>query len=371
MSQNEHPTPTCAAQEPTAEPLEDFISPIDREQVQHDNDRLHKAIIFATERHAGQLRKGTTLPYILHPLESMQILSELQADINLQIAGVLHDIVEDTDTTIEEVEALFGYDVADLVAHHTEDKSKSWAERKTAAILEAKTADERVKLLILSDKLSNLRAIARDYAIYGDDVWARFNASKEKQAWYYNGLLDALSNLQQYNETAAAYRELTDCYKDVFVIYKITPEYDKLYQANTFGEAFCLTKGNPQWMPVNYRFRNNDIPLTRKEAEALEDKWYDLFLGAVEADLQDRTYPLFSGAGQQLSITLNQYQLTFQNNQTQTTLNEDDTYTFITQLRMEYGSYVPLGQILMQTFGNGAGEATFHFFCEQLGIVLY
>ncbi len=373
MTQTEHPTPQCLAQETTnvsGEAPQEFISPIDREQIQRDNDRLHKAIIFATERHAGQLRKGTTLPYILHPLESLQILSELQADINLQIAGVLHDVVEDTNTTIEEVASEFGEDVATLVAHHTEDKSKSWAERKTAAILEAKQADERIKLLVLADKLSNLRAIARDYAVYGDDLWERFNASKEKQAWYYNGLLDALSNLQQYNETAAAYRELTEHYKDVFVIYKITPEYDKLYQANTFGEAYCLTKGNPQWMPVNYRFRNNDIPLTRKEAESLEDKWYDLFLNAVEADLQDRNYPLFNGNGQQLTITLEQYQLTFWNNQSQIVLNEDDTYAFINQLRMMHGIYIPLGQLFLQTFGNEAGEATFRFLCEQLGIVL-
>ena len=354
----------CTAQEPiTEEPA------FDMETVQRENARLNQAIAFATERHAGQLRKGTALPYILHPLETLLILSQMQADMNLQIAGVLHDTVEDTDTTIEEIAALFGDDVASLVNHHSEDKSKSWAERKTRAIMEAKQADERIKMLILADKLSNLRAIARDYEAEGEKFWERFNAPKEKQAWYYNGILDALSDLQQYTETAAAYRELTEYYKDAFVIYRITPDYEKLYQANTFGEAYCLTKGNPQWMPVNYRFRNNDIPLTRKEAETLEDKWYDIFLAAVENDLQDISLPLFTGADSQLSITLEAYQLTFRNGQNAITLNEDDTYAFISQLRMMHGIHAPLGQILMQTFGNPDGETVFRMMCNQLGIV--
>ena len=363
MSQTEETVLQC-----TAQPEPEEAPTFDMEAVLQEHARLNQAILFATERHAGQLRKGTTLPYILHPLETLQILSEMQADINVQIAGVLHDVLEDTDTTTEELSALFGDDVAALVSHHSEDKRKSWAERKTAAIAAAKAADERVKMLILADKLSNLRAIARDYAALGDDLWKRFNAPKEKQAWYYSGMLDALADLQDYTETASAYWELTERYKDVFVIYKITPEYDKLYQANTFGEAYCLTKGNPQWMPVNYRFRQNDIPLTRKEAETLEDKWYDLFLNAVEQDLQDRTYPLFTGAGQNFSMELAQYQLTFHNDQNSVTLSEDDTYAFLSHLRMIHGIYAPLGQILLQTFGNANGAAMFRFTCEQLGI---
>ena len=245
-------------------------------------EQFNQAIVFATQRHAGQVRKGTDTPYIVHPLETMLILSNMNADINVQIAGVLHDVLEDTDTTAAEIAALFGDDVANLVQHHSEDKSKSWAERKTTAIVALKQADDRIKMLVLADKLSNLRSIARDYAALGDGVWERFNAPKEKQAWYYNGILDALSDLQQYTETADAYRELTEHYKDVFVVYKISADYERLYQANTFGEAYCLIKGNPQWMPVNYRFRNNDIALTRKEAEYIEESWYDIYLAMTE-----------------------------------------------------------------------------------------
>lgn len=331
---------------------------------------LNRAIIFATERHAGQVRKGTDTPYIVHPLETMLILSNMQADINVQIAGLLHDVLEDTSTTIEEIAALFGDDVAALVGHHSEDKSKSWAERKTTAIAALKQADDRIKMLVLADKLSNLRSISRDYAQLGDAVWERFNAPKEKQAWYYNGMLDALSDLQQYIETADGYRELTEHYKDVFVIYKISADYEKLYQANTFGEAYCLTKGNPQWMPVNYRFRNNDIALTRKEAESLEEKWYDIFLSAVEMDLQDRNYPLFTGANTRLSMIVSGYQLTLSENDTALTLSEEDTYQFFTQLRLMFGIDAPLAQILLQSFGSENGAMLFQNLCMQIGAQL-
>ena len=157
MTYTENSPVACNVQPPVEEE-----PAFDMEQVQRDNARLNQAILFATERHAGQLRKGTTLHYILHPLETLQILTEMQADIDLQIAGVLHDTIEDTETTAEELTALFGDDVSMLVNHHSEDKSKSWAERKTTAIIAAKQADERIKMLILADKLSNLRAIARD-----------------------------------------------------------------------------------------------------------------------------------------------------------------------------------------------------------------
>lgn len=360
MSQTEETTLLCAAQ-------------LDMQQALQNNARLNQAIIFATERHAGQLRKGTTLPYILHPLETMQILSNMQADINLQIAGLLHDTIEDTNTTAAEIVALFGDDVAALVNYHSEDKSKSWLERKTQALAALQTADERIKMLVLADKLSNLRSIARDYKQLGDGLWLRFNAPKEKQAWYYNGIVDALAELNQYIETTDAYQELLSHYKDVFVIYKINPTYDKLYQANTFGQAFCLSKGNPQWLPVDYRFRQHDIPLTRKEAESLEDKWYDLFLNTIEADLQNASYPLYTALNQQLTITLKDAQLQFQEqtaaDSQSTLLNEDDTYQFITKLRMQFGIALPLAQIFLQTFGHPNGAAVFQDICQQIEIV--
>ncbi len=128
-----------------------------------ENRLLNKAIHFATSRHAGQLRKGTHIPYILHPLETMNILRAMKADNHLLMAGVLHDTLEDTDATNDDIVNMFGTDVAALVGAHSEDKSKSWDERKAHAIEELAQASWRVKMLVMADKVSNLRSIAADY----------------------------------------------------------------------------------------------------------------------------------------------------------------------------------------------------------------
>ena len=163
---------------------------------QRENYLLEKAIHFATSKHAGQLRKGTKVPYIVHPLETMNILRSMNADTNLLIAGLLHDTVEDTDTSIEEITGIFGTDVAALVGGHSEDKSKTWEERKTHAIKELADARRRMKILVMADKVSNLRSMAADYRVVGDKLWSRFNAPVEKQAWYYSGIQDSLWDMQ-------------------------------------------------------------------------------------------------------------------------------------------------------------------------------
>lgn len=180
------------------------------------NALLEKAICFATERHSGAVRKATTTPYILHPLEAMQILASVKADTPLLIAGVLHDTVEDTETTIEEIAEMFGADAADLVSANSEDKAKSWDERKTHTMEMLKTAPLRVKMLIAADKIANLRSMAADYKALGDALWARFNAPKEKQAWYYCGIRNALADLQYHAQTQPLYAEITDLCGEVF-----------------------------------------------------------------------------------------------------------------------------------------------------------
>ena len=143
-----------------------------------DIDLIHSAIIFATNAHKGQLRKGTDLPYIIHPMEVMQILCEMEADEVLKIAGVLHDTLEDTDTTEEEIEKLFGEKVLRLVKSNSENKTLSWQERKQHTIDELKTAPLDVQMLILADKLSNMKSLLADYTNQGEDLWKRFNAPK-------------------------------------------------------------------------------------------------------------------------------------------------------------------------------------------------
>ena len=234
-------------------------------------NQLDTAIEFATERHSGQVRKGTDLPYIVHPIEVMQILYRMGADTNLMIAGVLHDTIEDTGTTKEEILELFGEDVAELVAGHSEDKSKTWKQRKTAAIKHLSTADKRFKMLVLADKLSNINAIATDYAAIGDKLWERFNAPPEKQAWYYSKLDDALMDLADYDDTASAYWEYNSLVKDMFVTFYHSE--DMLYQICLDGTGHCFERDGYRWTSFTGNLPEDAERLDRLTAELLEDEW--------------------------------------------------------------------------------------------------
>ena len=182
-----------------------------------ENTMLNGAIGFALAKHKNGLRKGTKMPYIVHPLEVMHILMLMGADKNLMAAGVLHDTVEDTDATLEEIAVIFGDDVAALVASHTEkDKSLPWKERKEIALEHLKHANKREQMLVLADKLSNMRDIARDYAELGDKLWERFNRGKDSQSWYYHGGADALAKLGEYEDTKALYKEFAGLVDKVF-----------------------------------------------------------------------------------------------------------------------------------------------------------
>lgn len=183
-----------------------------------DTSLLDRAICFAVQAHAGLERKGKGFPYIVHPMEAMAIVATMTSDQELLAAAALHDTVEDTDVTVAELQELFGERVALLVAHESDvplegDASDTWHDRKTFAINLLKGAERDVKVVAMGDKLSNMRAIARDYAVIGDEIWNLFNVKdKAEHAWHYHGLADALSDLSD----TPAYQEFYALVKSVF-----------------------------------------------------------------------------------------------------------------------------------------------------------
>lgn len=160
---------------------------------------IHEAIEFAAVKHRNQVRKGTDTPYIVHPMEVMYILAENGCDETVIAAGLLHDTVEDAGATLKEIEEKFGKEVADIVAAESEDKSKSWQERKQTTIDRLPDVSFEAQLVCCADKLANVRSMFYDYQKIGEKLWERFNAPKEKIAWYYAGTVDALSVLEDYD----------------------------------------------------------------------------------------------------------------------------------------------------------------------------
>lgn len=141
-------------------------------------DLLEEAIIYSTIMHQGKKRKINNTPYILHPLEVAQILSSMTDDQEIIAAGVLHDIVEDTDGTLKEIKKRFGERVAMLVNSETEeqfpgeDRASTWQKRKELSLeMLKRSTDIGVKMLWLADKLSNMRSLAGAYGEVGDKLW--------------------------------------------------------------------------------------------------------------------------------------------------------------------------------------------------------
>ena len=175
--------------------------------------------MFAVRAHAGTERRGKGFPYIVHPLEAVEIVATMTPDQELLAAAALHDTVEDTDVTIEQIRAEFGDRIASLVASDSDEKvsgvsaEQSWVIRKQAAINRLSHASREAKTVALGDKLSNMRAIARDYAMQGDDLWNLFRVKDRRDhEWHYRGLADALRELQE----TFAYKEFESLIDQVF-----------------------------------------------------------------------------------------------------------------------------------------------------------
>ena len=179
---------------------------------------LEKAISYAMKAHEGEKRKNSTLPYILHPLEAVVTAAELTDDMEVLAAVVLHDTVEDTGISLADIEREFGHYVAWLVDCETEDTIEyeteeiTWNIRKQESIDHLRiTTDHNVRILWLCDKLSNLRAIRRDYDRLGENIWNTFHMKDPKrQAWYYRTIAELLK--EDLGETHAwkEYQALTD-----------------------------------------------------------------------------------------------------------------------------------------------------------------
>lgn len=184
-----------------------------------DTGLLDRAILFAVRAHSGTERRGKGFPYIVHPMEAVAIVATMTSDQELLAAAALHDTVEDTDVTVDTLRAEFGDRIARLVAEESDvliegqSEQESWHERKQTAIDRLCGASYDAKMVALGDKLSNMRAIARDYAIQGDDLWNLFHVKERSEhEWHYRGLARALKEL----EDTFAYREFSELINQVF-----------------------------------------------------------------------------------------------------------------------------------------------------------
>ena len=180
---------------------------------------LDRAILFAVQAHHNTERRGKGFPYIVHPMEAVEIVATITPDQELLAAAALHDTIEDTDVTVDDIRREFGDRVAELV-HAESDRftegvseEDSWHDRKQAAIDRLAAASHDAKIVAMGDKLSNMRAIWRDYQVKGDELWQIFHVKdKASHEWHYRGLAASLSDLSD----TFAYQEFVRLIDEVF-----------------------------------------------------------------------------------------------------------------------------------------------------------
>lgn len=159
--------------------------------------KIEKALVFAVIHHQGQYRKGTKIPYIVHPVEVMSVLIENGADEDAVVAGILHDVVEDTSATLGDIKKEFGENIAKIIDFESENKGLPYRVRKKEHMDRLAKAPLNAQFVNLADKYSNIKGLAENAKKFGEEYWNNFNGSKEDICWYYNYALESLSALSQ------------------------------------------------------------------------------------------------------------------------------------------------------------------------------
>jgi (p)ppGpp synthase/HD superfamily hydrolase len=178
---------------------------------------INKAIKFASRAHHGQFRKGSDFPYISHPIGVAFMLLEAKASTEQIVAGILHDVVEDTNTSLAEIRQEFGDKVAELVEACSEyDPTAKWEVRKKQTHDFLRTASAEVHLIVCADKLHNLQSISEDYEMLGEAVWKKFSRGKEAQAWYYRELMNILCKEIANHSDNSLFHQLQKAVNEVF-----------------------------------------------------------------------------------------------------------------------------------------------------------
>lgn len=161
---------------------------------------LDRALALAAMAHRDQVRKGSQVPYIIHPTHAAMILLRYQFPEDAILAAVLHDVVEDTDTSLAKIEAEFGSKVAQTVDQVSEKKSATggeklpWRQRKQEQLERLGQADMLAAAVKSADALHNCHSMLRDLEEQGAALWARFRGSQSDQLWYYTSLAALLRN---------------------------------------------------------------------------------------------------------------------------------------------------------------------------------
>ncbi|MFM6189071.1 MAG: HD domain-containing protein [Planktothrix sp.] len=189
------------------------------------SEKFTEALVYATQLHATQIRKGSGVPYIAHLLGVASIALEYGANESEAIAALLHDAIEDQGGAKirDEIQQRFGETVAQIVEGCTDTDltpKPPWRDRKEAYLAHISHTSASVRLVSAADKLYNAQSILKDYRQIGDEIWQRFTGKKEGTLWYYRSLVNAFRQV----ETTPLIEELDRVVAELEQLVKVNSE---------------------------------------------------------------------------------------------------------------------------------------------------
>jgi (p)ppGpp synthase/HD superfamily hydrolase len=188
------------------------------------SNKVNLALKVASKAHRDQVRKGTDIPYISHPVAVAMIIGEYTTDEDVIVAGILHDVLEDVRPSIyseADMRGDFGDNITDIVKDVSEDKiagepEKPWIERKKGYLAHLDNlANVEPIIVSTADKIHNLTDILEEYKKAGDGIWQKFNASKDDELWFYSEFLKIIEKKQIPEQMKVALASLVDRLKSI------------------------------------------------------------------------------------------------------------------------------------------------------------
>jgi (p)ppGpp synthase/HD superfamily hydrolase len=155
---------------------------------------IDKAITIASIAHLEQKRKADGTPYVAHPMRVAMTLAKHGFSEETIAAACVHDVLEDTDYSSEQLQSELGIKVVKIVQAVTNDDTLKWEDKKLRYIQTTKDGPEEAKAVACADKIDNMRSFIEAYQAQGNNVWKKFNRGRDGMLWYWSELLKMLKS---------------------------------------------------------------------------------------------------------------------------------------------------------------------------------
>lgn len=235
--------------------------------------RIYKAIKYANHYHLCRICKESSRAFIIKPLEVLQVLSNIDADIDIIVAGILLEAFDESIESKNRLRDEFGEKVANLIFGYQGLREVAWNDRVMAECNRLAEATKREKILALADIVVKQRQLYLGYSRTIGDYWSKLDVPYEASAKYYSNVQDALYDLEFDENLRSLYWEMVNTYKDLFVKYYFDEKQFCLYQVSADGVKTYKTSDDMAWLKFDDDLPNDVICIPRDLAERVEDDW--------------------------------------------------------------------------------------------------